>query len=50
MKDAGPTLVGCLDSSDRDKVALRIIEICEKKNYKDETCFLAIKIFDKFFS
>jgi len=39
-----------MNSNLRDKAVLRIIDLCMKKDYRKETLFLAIAIFDKFFS
>jgi len=39
-----------MNSNIRDKAVLRIIDLCMKKDYRKETMFLAIAIFDKFFS
>lgn len=39
-----------MNSNLRDKAVLRIIDLCMKKEYRKETLFLAIAIFDKFFS
>jgi hypothetical protein len=50
MKDAGPTTLDSIDSNDRDHSVLRIIDLCQIKGYRDETLFLAIRIFDRIFA